>query len=429
MLKLADFAKTTYDITEFGAVSSDKLQTKAIQTAIDTCYQRGGGWVVVPEGRFMTGDIRLRSDVVLYLKSGAILKGSPDPEDYMNYLSDQVEPLPPYQGDCKKRSVNPYSRWNSGLIKAVAAERIAVIGEPGSYIDGGNVYDAQGEENYRGPHAINMYGCRDILLEGYTVLDSANWAHNIYVSQNITARNLKVLGGHDGFDVRSCDNIVIENCNFCTGDDCIAGFDNYNVHIHDCILDCACSALRFGGTKVLVENCRTVAPASFGHRWGMSTEDKQRNVLPGPECRHNMHTPFLYYCDFRADIRHTPGDILIRNCEFQNPDALFQLQFDGKHIWCCNRSLSQIKFENCRAVGLAEPIGIHGDPEEPIDFELENCTLSARAGFEGMALAEAAHFKRITLKKVLVDGYENPVIRKYTDGEIVLEDTAGVGIV
>ena len=194
MMKRSDFLEKYYDITEFGAREADTLQTEAIQAAIDACYKNGGGWVVIPEGRFMTGDIRLRSGVGLYLKSGAILKGSPDPEEYMHYLSDTVDPLPPYTGDPQKRSVDPYSRWNSGLIKAVGAEKIAIVGEPGSYIDGSNVFDPQGEEGYRGPHAINMHYCRDILFEGYTIMDSGNWAHNICVSQNITVRKVKVLG-------------------------------------------------------------------------------------------------------------------------------------------------------------------------------------------------------------------------------------------
>ncbi|MBR4866182.1 MAG: right-handed parallel beta-helix repeat-containing protein [Clostridia bacterium] len=418
MLKRSDFPEKYYDITEFGAREADTLQTEAIQAAIDACYKAGGGRVVVPAGRFMTGDIRLHSGVMLYLQAGAILKGSPNPEDYMHYLSDTLEPLPPYTGDPKMRSVDPYSRWNSGLIKAVGSEKIAIIGEPGSYIDGSNVFDDQGEEGYRGPHAINMHYCKDILFEGYTIMDSGNWAHNICVSQNITARNLKVLGGHDGFDVRTCDNILIEDCKFYCGDDCIAGFDNYNVHVRNCILDTACSALRFGGTKVLVEDCESFAPARYGHRWGMTVEEKQKNILPGPHCRHNMHTPFLYYCDFRADIRHTPGDILIRNCTFHNPDSFFCL--DWGHKWCCNRSLSDITFENCTATGLSAPIKIIADEAEPLTLTLKNCSLSPREGFESIPLATAIHHKAINLTDVRTEGFTDPVILDQTPGEINL---------
>ena len=78
----------TFNITDYGAKICDRLQTSAIQKAIDDCFLAGGGRVVIPCGIFLTGGIRIRSGVQLYLESGAILKGSRDPEDYMGYLED-----------------------------------------------------------------------------------------------------------------------------------------------------------------------------------------------------------------------------------------------------------------------------------------------------------------------------------------------------
>ena len=57
--------------------------------------------------------------------------------------------------------------------------------------------------------------------------------HAIHNSRDISISEVSVLGGHDGFDVRTCDDISIENCRFITGDDCIAGFDNINVTDRD----------------------------------------------------------------------------------------------------------------------------------------------------------------------------------------------------
>lgn len=83
-----------YLITDFGAIAdSDELQTEKIQKAIDECFKNGGGTVIVPEGVYLTGGIRIRSNCTLYLKSGATLKGSLSTEDYFGYLSDTVEPL------------------------------------------------------------------------------------------------------------------------------------------------------------------------------------------------------------------------------------------------------------------------------------------------------------------------------------------------
>ena len=173
-------------ITDFGAVSGAGLCTAAIQAAIDACFGSGGGTVEVPAGTFLTGGIRLRSNVTLLLRTGATLVGSRDPEDYRAILTDALEPV-----DASMRTevvwtpaldrasfdfINkPLSSWNSGLIRAVNAENIAVIGEEGSFIDGMDCFDETGEEHYRGPHGVNMHFCRNVTFSGYTIRNTGNW--------------------------------------------------------------------------------------------------------------------------------------------------------------------------------------------------------------------------------------------------------------
>lgn len=410
----------SYNIKDFGAVVCDRLQTNAIQNAIDKCFTDGGGTVVVPSGIFRTGSIRLRSNVRLHLESGAILEGSHNPEDYFAYLDDEVEPLGVTDEIINKkegRSVNPFSRWSNALIRAINAKNISITGEKGSYINGVDCYDEPGEEGYRGPHAMSFHNCENIYLEGYTIMHSANWAHNICVSQNITAKNITVYGGHDGFDARTCDNILIEDCEFYTGDDCIAGFDNNDVIIRNCILNCSCSALRFGGNNVLVEKCHSFAPGRFGHRYTLTKEQQKLSAPTDENCRHNMFTPFLYYCDFRAEIRKTPGDIIVRDCVFERPDSLFKLEFDGNHIWCCNRSLSSITFENCKVTDVCEPILLHGDEKEPISFKLKNVEITVRDGFENIPFATAINYEKIELENVKTEGYDKLVIETRSEGK------------
>ena len=415
-------------ITDFGARCADTLQTAAIQSAIDACFLAGGGEVRVPAGVYRIGCVRLRSHVTLYLESGAILEGSTDPEDYTGYLHDEVEPIEPGDPDGISRSVYPYSRWNNAMIRVIDAQDAAVIGEKGSYIDGMNCFDPQGEENYRGPHGINVQNSRGIRLEGYTLRRCGNWAHAIFVSQDITARNLTVLGGHDGFDVRTCDNVCIEDCVFRTGDDCVAGFDNNDVIVRRCLFDTACSALRFGGNHVLIEDCEGTAPSAYGFRNGLTPDNKRMNRETDAACRHNMLNVFLYYCDHRADPRRAPGDILIRNCRFRNPDRLFSLEYDGQHKWCCNRSLSQIRFENCEVEGVVKPAYIYGDAAEPLRFELENVRIAAREGFADRAVAEARNYSGISLRDVTLSGYTAPAIQLHTEGEVSIERSTGTAL-
>ena len=115
---------SNYNITDFGARVCDQLQTDAIQQAIDVCFLNGGGRVIIPTGIFRTGGLRLRSNVELYLQTGAILEGSRNPDDYYGYLQDTLEPItdldePNIQ---RKRSVYPYSRWNNAVIRAFHAK-------------------------------------------------------------------------------------------------------------------------------------------------------------------------------------------------------------------------------------------------------------------------------------------------------------------
>ena len=167
------------------------------------------------------------------------------------------------------------SRWNNALIRAVFAENVAIIGEEGSVIDGADCFDEHGEEFYRGPHAIAMHHCKNITFSGYTIKNSANWAHNICYSQNIECSNVKVLAGHDGIHMSDCKNIIIKDSEFYTGDDCVAGFANINVLVSDCKLNSAYSAMRFGGTNALIRNCHIFGPGKYLFRGSLTDEEKR----------------------------------------------------------------------------------------------------------------------------------------------------------
>lgn len=409
-----------YNILGYGAKTDGTLCTVQIQKAIDDCFLNGGGEVVIPCGVFLTGGLRLRSGVTLHLLENAVLMGSISPEDYTTYINDPIEPISPDEieepaptirpGTKAGRSAVPYSRWNNAIIRAIKAKNVSIIGEKGSVIDGQNCFDEQGEENYRGPHAINMWFCENITLKGYTVRNSANWAHAIQNSKKIQVNEITVLGGHDGFDVRTCDDVSIENSRFLTGDDCIAGFDNIGVTIRDCYFESACSIFRFGATDMIVENCRGVAPATYGFRGSLSAEEKKNRAdTTATNSRHNCANVFLYYCDNRADVRKAPGNIVLKNCTFENPDTVMQLPFG--HKWCCNRSLHDITFENCAFIGVCKPIQLMCPSEEPLQlFRMKNCAVTPREKYENIHFIDGENVKKVELTNVSTEGFTDPQI-------------------
>ena len=414
----------------------ENLMTSVIQNAIDECFRSGGGRVTLLAGQYLIGGIRLRSRVTLYLCGGAVLKGTRDPEDYACLERDTVEPMPAeYASEVlweSPRTRKTYdhitkagSRWNRAMIRIVDAVDAAIIGEEGSIIDGSDSYDAIGEEHYRGPHGICVHYSKNIRFSGYTIRNTGNWAHLGFGSRGLSFSDLTVLGGHDGVHVSVCDDVTVENCEFYTGDDCVAGFDNERVTVRGCVLNTACSAFRFGGRDVLIENCKAFGPARYFFRGSLSLEDKISGNPAPLTGRKTMLALFTYYSDFSLKVRSLPGNIVIRNCQCEEMERFFLYDFSGNQVWQKNRPLSDITFENVTADGVRMPLNVYGDVENPIVLAMKGC----RIGFSEPipAAIRGAYYGRLDLEKVDFTNVDGPLVMSFGgDGEIVMRDVTGV---
>jgi len=421
--------KQLYNIVDYGAVAgSSELQTAKIQAAVDAAFLAGGGEVVVPAGTFKTATIKLRSNITLHLLSGAVLDGSTDPNDYTHFFEDTLEPIDidnEFHEDFGDTLVK--RAWYNGLIKAYKAKNIKIIGEENSVICGNDVFDPNGEEQYRGPHAIMFTLCENIELAGYTVKNSGNYAHNLHICKNIYAHDLTALGGHDGIHFKYSVNVLIENCQLYTGDDCIAGIVTENVVVRNCLLDCACSAFRLGGTDILIDNCRTHAPSRYGFRGSLSPAEKAASAPTNETHRHTQHTPFLYFCCGPVNIKKPQGNVVIQNCVFERPNSLFRLRW-GKDKWVTNRSLVDVTIKNCKCHGVSLPIDLYCDENEPCTLRMEDVEISPREGFEDAIFMNAAHFKQIYFDNVTVTGYNDPTIFTTTNGEIIMKNSSPIKV-
>ena len=421
-------------VTDFGAVSGvETAQTDAFQKALDACFLAGGGEVVVPEGRFVIGDIRIRSNTILHLLENAELLGSRDPADYLHINSDTLEPLPEEQntlaiwykpkewlamgGGFKTHLYTAGSYWNYGLIRGVYAENIGIIGERGSRIDGRNPFDPQGEEKYRGPHGINMHFCKNITLRGYTVESAGNWAHAIFQSENVTFDSLTVYAGHDALHTRACTNVLMENCKLITGDDCVAGFDNLDVVIRNCEISSACSAFRYGGNNILVENCNIWGPCPYQFRGSFSYEEKVSGATVSEKGRNNMLSFWTNFVTDDLPVRRPAGRVLIRNCTVRNADRMLHLNLSGNESWQRGTPPTDITFENIKAEGILMGLTAYGIEGSPMEITLRNVDYSYREGAGETPMFRVAHCDKIRLENVKVGVFSGQaLIKTWSEG-------------
>ena len=254
------FADKTYTITKYGAspdATAAKNQ-KAIQKAIDQCSKKGGGKVIVPAGqKFLTGAITLKSGVNLVVENGAVLEFAFEPELYpiveTSWEGLECFNLSPcvYAFGAKDIAItgkgtidgggsndtwwpwngNPRFGWKEGMIsqRIESRPRLLKNGE-----DGIPMYNEKGErspERVFGPkdglrpQLVSFNKCEGILLEDVTLLRSPFWVIHPLHSTDITVRRVKMINdgpNGDGCDPECCDRVLIEDCFFNTGDDCIA---------------------------------------------------------------------------------------------------------------------------------------------------------------------------------------------------------------
>lgn len=270
-------------ILSFGASGNGVTDnTVAINKAITTCAEQGGGRVVVPQGTFLTGTVFLRSNVFLQLQKGAVLKGSNNLSAYSSF--HPTKDLSRYDsGNGSANANSAYDEvWTQALIIGTHLTNAGIIGE--GIIDGNNVFNPDGEENMRGPHTVLLAYCQQMKLEGITVRYSSNYAFLAYDIQKSAFKNLKIEGGWDGIHIRGAQNVKIQGCHFSTGDDGIAGGYWDKMQITHCKINSSCNGIRMiqPSTNLLISHCHIYGPGKNKHRTsGKTVSDAAISLEPG----------------------------------------------------------------------------------------------------------------------------------------------------
>lgn len=420
---LAVFAFPSAVLVACGGEAADV--TARLQGEIDAAFRAGGGTVTVESGEWAVRGVRLRSNVTLLLKAGAVLRASRNCDDFDVLRNDAVEPLSeeektgwpewlPIERRPKGRhgTLNACSRWNRGIITVYRAHDVRIVGEKGAVIDGCNSFDPQGEEGFRGVHGIVARDSDRVALEGFEIRRTGNWATRFFCCRDVSFRHLTVIGGHDGVHVRRCDRVTVDGCTLHCGDDCIAGFDNRDVTVENCDLNTACSAFRFGGRHVRIRNCRAWGPGLWPIRNSLPMEDR----AAGNDCqgkgRHSLLSFFTYFADLsHGGLRFEQGDIVIENCTVEGAQRFLHYNFSGNERWQKGGPLADIAFRNCRATEIEMSLCAYGAKERPLSLTLENCDIAFKAPVA--ELVRGAWVEKLDVRNVRADNVRGPLQRSW----------------
>ena len=361
------FPDRDFPVTRYGAVGDGTTDgSAAFRQAIAACAAAGGGRVVVPAGRFLTGPIHLRSNVNLHVERGGTVAFHTDATRYLPavltrwegtelynyspfiYALDQENIAITGEGTLDGQSNNEAWWWWNGAVRyggrqggpsqTAARNRLMQMAEQNVPVEQRRF----GEGDYLRPQFIQPYRCRNILIEGVTILNSPMWEIHPVLSQNVTVRNVKIVShgpNNDGCDPESCRDVLIEGCSFDTGDDCIAlksgrnaDGRRLNVPIENVIVrNCEMkdghggvtigSEISGGARYVFAENCRMDSPnldralriKTNAMRGGVVEHIYMRNVQVGQVADAVVHVDFYYEEGLRGNF--TP---VVRNVEVQN---------------------------------------------------------------------------------------------------------------
>lgn len=307
-VKVPAFPDTSFPIADFGARPEPGFDNRnAINQAIEACHRAGGGKVVVPSGTFETGGIRLLSQVNLHLEEGAELRFSTNPGDFLPLVQTSFEgtelmniaPLI-YAHQQKNVAItgkgilngqadqnnwwpwkgHPDYGWKEGMPHQNLEDnrpRLVEMAEAGVPVKE-RIF---GPGSYIRPTFVEFFECTGVLIKDVRITHAPFWVIHPIKSSYVLVDGVYVDShgpNNDGCNPEYCRNVVIKNCTFNTGDDCIAiksgrnedgrrvGMKSERILIKNCkMIDghggvVMGSEISGGVSHVFVENCVMDSP-------------------------------------------------------------------------------------------------------------------------------------------------------------------------
>ncbi|KAG6520894.1 probable polygalacturonase [Zingiber officinale] len=353
-----------FNLCDFDAVGNGRtLNTKAFERAVAAIAElgeRGGGQLDVPAGVWLTAPFNLTSHMTLFLAEGAVILAVED-ERYWPLLP----PLPSYG----------YGREHKGprygsLIHGQNLNDVIITGHNGTINGQGQTWWTKFQQRLlnhtRGP-LLQLMWSKDVVISNITLQDSPFWTLHPYDCKNVTISNVTILApisgapNTDGIDPDSCENVVIENCYICTGDDGIAiksGWDQYGV------------AYGRPSTNILIRNVvvRSVVSAgvSIGSEMSGGVSNVTVNNLYVWESRRGIRIKtaagrggYIRNISYRnVFLNKVTTGIVVRTDYNEHPDRFFNPN--------AIPALENIHFSGIQGKDVHLPVGIYGSQDIPL---------------------------------------------------------------
>lgn len=407
-----------FDIRNYGAqqMSADESfkNTDAIHHAVEAASAAGGGKVVIPKGKWLTGPIHLKSNINLHLENGAEIVFSKDKEDYLPVVRQRHEGVEAYNYSpmiyaykvknvaiTGKGTLNAQGdHWWEWYEEHGTPPRAAATKVPLSLRDFGK---GSGMEGMR-PSFVVFWKSENILVEDITLNDSPMWnIHLIYskkiIVRGITVNSLRAPNG-DGVVIDSSRDVLVEYNHFETGDDAVVLKSGLNEEALE---------INIPTENVVVRNfeARKVRTGSGGVVFGSETSGGIRNVY--------VHNALFDGSDRGIRFKTERGrgnvveniyihDVKMRNITYQAIN--FNTFYTGPGVTGPSPLLRNISIKDIEIDGVPVAIELVGLPEKWI----ENITLENIKVLNSEEGARITRVKNLRLKNVEINSNEQAMI-------------------
>ena len=242
----------TFNMKELGADPRGiESCTELINQTIEKASSEGGGTIYFPAGVYLTATIHMKSNITLYVESGAVLRFSDRFEDYLPFVKIRWEgtvmnTLSPliYAHDAENLTItgrgtlngNGFKWWsweketrelikkNGGKLPALNKLQ-RMWEEANEDLEISDYYKPSLERRMFRPPFIQFYECNNVLIENVKIVNSPFWTVNPEFCDNVTIKGITINNvpspNTDGINPESCRNVHISDCHISVGDDCI----------------------------------------------------------------------------------------------------------------------------------------------------------------------------------------------------------------